>query len=176
MSSIGAFQMSSRKPVSTARPHRFWSIEYGDLCDTSIGRPFSSGSAIALSRVQAKSRAGAITRRSGASEPRPTSKRTWSLPLPVQPCETIVPPCWRGGANRGGGGGRGRRGAGARHQGPDDERPRQRGDQRVPVHVERVGPQRRDAEVGGELVAGVHDLGLDRAAVQRPLADVVHVL
>ena len=60
-SSIGAFQMSSRKPVSTARPHRFWSIEYGDLCVTSIGRPFSSAYAIALSRVQAKSRAGAMT-------------------------------------------------------------------------------------------------------------------
>ena len=52
-SSIGAFQMSSRKPVSTARPHRFWSIEYGDLCVTSIGSPFSSAYAMALSRVQA---------------------------------------------------------------------------------------------------------------------------
>src|SRR3954464_3210911 len=39
MSSIGEFQMSSRKPVSTARPHRFWSIEYGDFADTSLGRP-----------------------------------------------------------------------------------------------------------------------------------------
>src|SRR5665647_3993552 len=28
---VGAFQMSSRKPVSTARPHTFWSIENG-LC------------------------------------------------------------------------------------------------------------------------------------------------
>ena len=41
MSSIGAFQMSSRNPVSIARPHRFWSIEYGERCVTSIGRPFS---------------------------------------------------------------------------------------------------------------------------------------
>jgi hypothetical protein len=41
-SSIGAFQMSSRKPVSTARPHTFWSIEYGDFLFASIGRPLVS--------------------------------------------------------------------------------------------------------------------------------------
>ena len=42
MSSIGPFQMSSRKPVSTARPHTFWSIEYGDFFVTSIGRSWAS--------------------------------------------------------------------------------------------------------------------------------------
>lgn len=36
--------------------------------------------------------------RSGASEANPTSKRTWSLPLPVQPCATIPPPCSRAAA------------------------------------------------------------------------------
>ena len=30
--------MSSRKPVSTARPQTFWSIEYGDFLVTSIGQ------------------------------------------------------------------------------------------------------------------------------------------
>ncbi len=100
MSSMGPFQMSSRNPVSTARPHTFWSTEYGDLCVTSIGRCFSSAYAMALSRVQAKSRAGAITFSSGASAPIPTSKRTWSLPLPVQPCETMVPPCLAAAATR----------------------------------------------------------------------------
>ena len=35
--------MSSRKPVSTARPQRFWSIEYGDFLVTSIGRPLLLG-------------------------------------------------------------------------------------------------------------------------------------
>jgi hypothetical protein len=45
--------MSSRKPVSTARPQRFWSMEYGDLVETSISSPFSSANAMALSRVQA---------------------------------------------------------------------------------------------------------------------------
>ena len=30
--------MSSRKPVSTARPQTFWSIEYGDFLVVSIGR------------------------------------------------------------------------------------------------------------------------------------------
>ena len=45
--------MSSRNPVSTARPHRFWSIEYGDLCVASIGRLFSCAYAMALSLVHA---------------------------------------------------------------------------------------------------------------------------
>ncbi len=35
------------------------------------------------------SRIGASTCRSGASTPNPTSKRTWSFPLPVQPCATV---------------------------------------------------------------------------------------
>lgn len=51
MSSIGAFQMSSRKPVSTARPKTFWSMEYGDFLVVAIGRFFASQNAMALSRV-----------------------------------------------------------------------------------------------------------------------------
>ena len=85
----------------------------------------------------------------------PTSNRTWSLPLPVQPCDddrAAVP---------------GRR----RDQVLDDQRPGQRRHQRVAVHVEGVGAQRRQAEVGGELLPRVDHLGLDGAAVQRPLAD-----
>lgn len=50
-SSIGPFQMSSRKPVSTARPKTFWSMEYGDFLVVAIGRFFCSQKAIALSRV-----------------------------------------------------------------------------------------------------------------------------
>lgn len=50
---MGAFQRSSRKPVSTARPHTFWSIENGDFLVTLIGIAFSSAKAIAFSRVQA---------------------------------------------------------------------------------------------------------------------------
>ena len=67
-------------------------MEYGDFFVTSIGSPFSSAKAMALSRVMPESRTGASTLRSGASAPMPTSKRTWSLPLPVQPCATIVAP------------------------------------------------------------------------------------
>ena len=67
-------------------------MEYGDFLVTSIGRPFSSANAIALSRVMPESRTGASTLRSGASAPMPTSNRTWSLPLPVQPCATVVAP------------------------------------------------------------------------------------
>ena len=87
--------MSSRCPVSQLRPHRFWSIEYGDLDVTSIGRPFSAANAIALSLVIPESRTGARTATSGARLARPTSKRTWSLPLPVQPCATRPAPCSR---------------------------------------------------------------------------------
>ena len=67
-------------------------MEYGDFLVTSIGRLRSSANAIALSRVMPESRTGAITERSGASAPTPTSNRTWSLPLPVQPCATIDAP------------------------------------------------------------------------------------
>lgn len=58
----------------------------------------------------------------------------------------------------------------------DDDRPGQRGDQRVLALVERVGLDRREAVLVGELVAGVRDLGLDGAAVQRALADRLQVL
>jgi hypothetical protein len=84
--------MSSRNPVSTARPQTFWSIEYGDRLLVSIGRSWSSAYWIAFSRVHAKSRTGAMHRSSGASAWMPTSNRTWSLPLPVQPCATVVAP------------------------------------------------------------------------------------
>src|SRR5674536_21286 len=89
---MGPFQMSSRKPVSTARPQTFWSMEYGEDLVTSIGSACSAANAIALSRVMPESRTGASTRRSGASAPKPTSKRTWSLPLPVQPWASALAP------------------------------------------------------------------------------------
>ena len=50
---VGAFQRSSRNPVSTARPHTFWSIENGDFFDTLMGMAFSSAKVMAFSRVQA---------------------------------------------------------------------------------------------------------------------------
>ena len=67
---------------------------------TSIGRLCSSANAIALSRVIPESRTGAMTVSSGASAPMPTSKRTWSLPLPVQPCDDRVAPWFRAAATR----------------------------------------------------------------------------
>ena len=63
-----------------------------------------------------------------------------------------------------------------RHQVLDDDRPGERGHQRVAVHVERVGLQGGQAVVVGELLAGVHDLGLDRPAGQGALADDLEVL
>ena len=62
------------------------------------------------------------------------------------------------------------------HQVLDDQRPADRRHQRVAVHVERVGLDRGQAVLVGELVAGVDDDGLDGAAVQRALPDDLHVL
>ena len=58
----------------------------------------------------------------------------------------------------------------------DDGRPGEGGDQRVAVHVEGVGLDRREAVLVGELVLGVRDLGLDGTAGERALADDVQVL
>ena len=117
--------------------------------------PFSSANAIALSRDMPESRTGASTCRSGASAPMPTSKRTWSLPLPVQPWATD------------------RRAVVARRLDEvlDDDRPGQRRDERVAVEVERVGLERRQAVVVGELVLEVEHERLHRTAGQCSLAD-----
>ena len=98
--------------------------------------------------------------RSGARARTPTSKRTWSFPLP-------------GAAVR-----HGRRPVPARlgDQVAHDHRPRQRRDERVLALVAGVGLQRRDAELLGHLVAGVDHDGLDRAGGQRPGPDGVPVL
>ncbi len=37
---------------------------------------------------------------SGAREEMPASNRTWSLPLPVQPCATVPAPCFRAALTR----------------------------------------------------------------------------
>ena len=62
------------------------------------------------------------------------------------------------------------------HEVLDDERSRQRRDQRVAVHVERVGAYRRADEVAGELLPGIDDDRLDGAAGERALADRFEVL
>src|SRR5205085_10196945 len=58
----------------------------------------------------------------------------------------------------------------------DDRRPGERRDQRVAVHVQRIGLDRRQTVLIGELVLGVGDLRLHRAAGERALADDVQVL
>ncbi|CFE47036.1 Uncharacterised protein [Mycobacterium tuberculosis] len=58
----------------------------------------------------------------------------------------------------------------------DDQRPADRRHQRVAVHVQRVVQHGGQAVAFGELVAGVDDDSLHRAAVQRPLPYDVHVL
>src|SRR5674536_140864 len=156
---MGPFQMSSRKPVSTARPQTFWSMEYGEDLVTSIGSACSAANAIALSRVMPESRTGASTRRSGAS-----AEADLEAHLVVALAGAAVSERARAVP------------AGRLDHVLDDHRPGQRRDQRVPVHVQRVGPQRRQAVVVGELVLEVEHLRLDRTAGQRPLADDGHVL
>ena len=72
------------------------------------------------SRVIPQVRTGAITSRSGASARVDTSKRTWSLPLPVQPWATASAPC----------------AFAARDEVLHDHGPRQRRHQRVAVLVQ----------------------------------------
>ena len=123
------------------------------------GMPRRSAYSIESSRVKPQLRTGASTSRSGASARVETSKRTWSLPLPVQPWATASAP-WR-------------RAASTRCF--DDDRPRERNDQRVLALVERVGLDRAGHEVRGELRPQVEHLGLDGPGRERPLPERVPV-
>ena len=101
-----------------------------------------------------------MTFSSGASVAIVASMRTWSLPLPVQPCAIVSQPGLPRVLD-------GRLG---------DERPAQRREQRVAEPVDRVGLDRGDDEVVGELLARVDDVRLDRAEVLRLALDDVVVL
>ena len=157
----GAFQMSSRKPVSTARPQTFWSIEYGFFLVVSIGRLCSSAKAIALSRVSARSRTGAMQLQVG--------REGGDADLEADLVVALA------GAAVGDGGGAVL--AGGRDEVLDDDRPGQRRDQRVAVHVEGVGLQRRAGSTRRRTrrVASA-TYGLDGAAVEGALADDLQVL
>ena len=91
-------------------------------------------------------RTGAITFSSGASVAIVASMRTWSLPLPVQPWAIVSQP---------------RRGVLDGELG--DQRPAERGEQRIAAAVERVGLDRRRDVVARELLARVDDVALERA-------------
>ena len=91
-SSGGAAHGSSSTPASIARPNRFSSIENGDAWVAWTGMPLASAYSISSSRVQIRSRSGAITRRSGLCALNESSKRSWSFPLPVQPWTTASAP------------------------------------------------------------------------------------
>ena len=80
-----------------------------------------------------------MTFSSGASVATVASMRTWSLPLPVQPWAIVSQPVSRAILD-------GELG---------DQRPAQRREQRVAEAVDRVGLDRRDDEVVGELLARV---------------------
>ena len=78
----------------------FSSMEYGFSSVTVIGMSYRAAYSIESWRLKPQTRTGASTFRSGASARMLTSKRTWSLPLPVQPCATASAPCSRAAATR----------------------------------------------------------------------------
>ena len=78
----------------------FSSIEYSFSFVASIGMSHFAARSTQSARVSPQTRTGASTSRSGASARVDTSKRTWSLPLPVQPCPTASAPWRRADATR----------------------------------------------------------------------------
>src|ERR1035437_4332371 len=80
--------------------HRFSSMEDSFSLVTDNGMSHLAAYSILSSRVSPHTRAGAMTSRSGANARVPTSKRTWSLPLPVHPWATAEAPCRRASATR----------------------------------------------------------------------------
>ena len=75
-------------------------MEYTLSLVTVMGISHLAANSTQSSRVRPHTRAGAKMRRSGANARTPTSKRTWSLPLPVQPCATAVARWRRASATR----------------------------------------------------------------------------
>ena len=106
-------------------------------------------------------RAGAKISRSGARARVPTSKRTWSLPLPVQPCATAVGPV----------------ATGLGHQMAHDHRARQRGDEGVLALVAGVGLRGPGTQNSSAIsCAGVDHHRLDGSRRQGARPDGVPVL
>ena len=152
--------MSSRKPVSTARPQTFWSIEYGRLLRHVDRQVVGLGEVDGLVAGQREVADRGDAREVGGEGGDADLEPHLVVALAGAAVATTVAPCLRAAATRcltiiG---------------------PGQRRDQRVAVHVERVGLQRGQAVLVGELVAGVDDLGLDGAAGQGALADDLEVL
>ena len=96
----GRAQGSSISPHSMARPQRLSSIEYGCSLVALMGMSKRAAYSIESARVMPQLRTGATTSRSGARARVATSKRTWSLPLPVQPWATASAPWARATSTR----------------------------------------------------------------------------
>ncbi|MPN47965.1 hypothetical protein SDC9_195569 [bioreactor metagenome] len=88
----GSSQASSIMPHSQLLPQRFSSTEKGLSFLTMISMSFSLAYSISFSRVSTHSLIGAMTLMSGSRDIMPTSKRTWSLPLAVQPWAMYLAP------------------------------------------------------------------------------------
>ena len=97
---------------------------------------------------------------SGSSAATVASIRTWSLPLPVQPCAIVSQP----------------RLARLLDRELRDQRPAERGEQRIAAAVERVRLDRRQHVVARELLLARRPPGVERAEPQRLVAHDVEVL
>ncbi len=156
---MGAFHGSSRNPVSTARPQTFLSIEYGFSAICRMGRLCSFGVDDGLVAGEREVANGRDALQLG----RERGDGRLEAHLVVALAGAAVGD--RVGAHLD-------RDAG---EVPGDDRAAERRDQRVALLVQRVGLQRGHQVVGGELVLRVDDDRLDGAAVERALADVLHV-
>ncbi len=124
-----------------------------------MGMPRASAYSISSSRVQARSRSGAITSMPGRFARNASSKRSWSLPLPVQPWTAASAPE----LDR-------ELGDGLR-----DHRPREGGDERVLAFVERVRLERLRDLLAGERLAAVDEGDVGGAGRIAALARLLEV-
>ena len=131
MSSGGSFHSSSGAPRSIERPQRFDSALYG-LSAVKVGTWCCLAYSIASVRVMPRSRVGVMTFSLGASARISTSSATPPPAAAVRDRLRVLD-------------------AGDVDELLGDQRPRERRAHRRPIVVERVGLQRRQDEIGGQI-------------------------
>ena len=137
-----------------ARPHTFWSMEYGDFSVWVIGNLCSLANAISTSRVRDRSRIGLMAFSVGLME----AMETFETDLVVALAGATV------------GDGVGAELVGGAHEVLGDQRTGDGGDQRVDAFVHGVGLEGLHAIFVGELVTGVDHVGFDGSAGKRRAA------
>ena len=156
---------SSRMPLSKEMCRRLRSIEYGFFALAATGMPCFSAKAIISARPgnccrNRSCRQGRSPRSPGARAAAVSSKRTWSLPLPVAPCATaFAPSVWAISIMR------------LAMRGRAMLVPR-----KILPLVERPGLDHREDEIARELLAQIIDLAAARAGPERLRLQAVEFL